>query len=220
LIVATASCSSSSSSSGSSGSNGESSKSASQIVTDAKNAMESLNSFHLAGDVNQSGQTIKFDLVLTQTVGGGTMSLGSSQFQIVDDGTNGYIMGDANFWSQVGGANSSTAQLLSGKWIFGFSGQDLQQLAQLANSKNLLDSLTSSETSNSTKGPVTQYLGQDAIPLKGKDGSIGYVAATGPAYILGVKGPSGQGEVVFDQFNTATPPQVPTNAVNFNNLGG
>lgn len=197
-------------------SSGEPSKPASQIVKDAVAAMQTLSTVHLAGNVSQSGQNIGFNFVLTQSVGGGSMTLNGSQVQVVDDGSNAFIKGGAAFWQNVGGASPSFAKLIAGHWVTGFSAQDLKQLAQFANLRNLVGSFQPQSGSKLRKQPTKTFDGVSALPLKDTDGSIGYVAATGPPYILGLQGPPGQGLLTFNEFNTAKAPTVPTNAVNFN----
>lgn len=212
-----ASCSSSAPSSSASGGSGEASKSSIQVVNDTFNAMRGLDRVHIAGNVNQNGQDITVDFVLSHTVGGGTMSMGGNTFQLIDNGTNAYLMGDANFWQHTAGADAATASLLAGRWITGFSGQDLKGISQLTNLDALLRGLN--QSGKITKGTETTLDGRSVIELTSSDGGVGYVAATGPPYLLEIKGPPGQGKIVFDQFNTARVPQVPTNAIDFSQIG-
>jgi len=212
-----ASCSSSAPSPSVSGGNGEASKSSSQVVSDTLNAMKGLDRVHIAGDVNQNGQDIRVDFVLSHTVGGGTMSMGGNTFQLIDNGTNAYLMGDASFWQHTAGADASTAGLLAGRWITGFSGQDLKGISRLTNLDDLLGSLN--QSGKITKGRETTFNGRSVIELTSSDGGVGYVAATGSPYLLEIKGPPGQGKIVFNEFDTARLPRVPTNAIDFTQIG-
>ena len=202
-----------------SASSSEASKSAVQIASDAVNAMASLNSFHVAGEIKSSGQDIKLDFNLGQSVGGGSMSLGGPEFQIVDSGTDAFLKAGADFWQQVGGTSPSVANLLADRWITGFTASQLHDLSQFANAKNLVASFANAPSSGVTKGTVTSFRGHSAIPIRSSDGSTAYIAATGRPFLLGAVGPPGQGTIVFDQFNSAHLPAVPTDAINFGSSG-
>lgn len=225
LAVGVAACggSSGSGNAGSGGSgNGEASKSVKQIGQDVEAAMKGLKSFHISGSVTDSGQTIGLDLVVESSgPGGGTMTLNGSSFQLVVNGSKIYFKGDQNFWQKTGGVNASVANLLAGKWVTGVpSSSDLQSFAQLTNVNSFVSGLGSGSNngSNGSKGSVTTFHGQSALPIKSSDGTA-YVAASGPPYLLGLSGGS-QGSLTFDQFNSASAPTVPTNAVDFGNLSG
>ena len=202
--------------------NGEAAKSVQQIGQDVQAAMKGLKSFHLSGSVTDSGQTIGLDLVVESSgPGGGTMSEGGSSFQLVVDSSNNnkvYFKGDQNFWEKAGGVDASTASLLADKWVTGVpSSSDLQSFAQLTNVDAFVSGLSdSNNSSNATKGSVTTFHGQSAVPIKTSDGTA-YVAATGAPYLLGLQGGS-KGSITFDQFNSATAPSVPTDAIDFGNI--
>lgn len=208
---------------GSSGSdNGEAAKSVKQIGHDVEAAMKGLKSFHISGSVTDSGQKIGLDLVVESSgPGGGTMTMNGSSFQLVVNGSKIYFKGDQSFWQKVGGVNSSVAGLLAGKWVTGVPGSsDLQSFAQLTNVDSFVSGLASGSDNGSSgsKGSVTTFHGQSALPIKSSDGTA-YVAASGKPYLLGLQGGS-QGSLTFDQFNSATAPSVPSNAVDFGNLSG
>lgn len=213
-----------SSSSGSSGSNGEANKSVSQIGKDVQSAMAGLKSFHMAGSINSNGETIKLDMNLESSgPGGGTMTLNGSTFQMVVNGQALYFMGDANFWQQVGKLTASQASQVAGKWVTGIpSSSDLSSLAGLTNVSSFVNDLNSGSSGNSggaSKGSVATFNGHSALSIKSKDGTA-YVAATGPAYLLGLQGANNGGTLTFDQFNTANPPSVPSGAINLGSLSG
>lgn len=225
LAVGVAACggSSGSGNAGSGGSgNGEASKSVTQIGQDVAAAMKGLKSFHIAGSVTDSGQTIGIDLVVENSgPGGGSMSMNGVTFQLVVNGSKVYFKGDQSFWEKTGGVNASVANLFAGKWVTGVpSSSDLQSLAQLTNVNSFVSGLTSSSSGgpNGTKGSVTTFHGQSALPIRSSDGTA-YVAASGAPYLLGFQGGS-QGSLTFDEFNSAAAPSVPTGAVDFGNLSG
>ena len=225
LAVGVTACggSSGSGNAGSGGSdNGEASKPVKQIGQDAEAAMKGLKSFHISGSMTDSGQTIGLDLVVENSgPGGGRMTIDGSSFQLVVNGSKIYFKGDQSFWQKAGGVNASVAGLLANKWVTGVpSSSDLQSLAQLTNVNSFVSGLASGSdsTPTGTKGSVTTFDGQSALPIRSSDGTA-YVATTGRPYLLGFKGGS-QGSLTFDEFNSAPAPAVPASAVDFGNLSG
>ncbi|HET6810100.1 MAG TPA: hypothetical protein VFH50_03750 [Acidimicrobiales bacterium] len=202
--------------------NGEAAKPVHQIGQDVEAAMKGLKSFHIAGSVTDTGQTIGLDLVVENSgPGGGKMTIDGSAFQLVVNGSKIYFKGDQSFWQKAGGVNASVAGLFAGKWVTGVPGSsDLEGLAQLTNVNSFVSGLASGSDSgtNATKGAVSTFRGQRALPIRSSEGTA-WVAATGKPYLLALEGGS-QANLTFDEFNSAPAPAVPSNAVDFGNLSG
>jgi hypothetical protein len=212
MMIVAAACGGSTTSSSS-----ESKKSAADIFADAKTAVTSASSYHVAGTADDNGDQLKFDVALSKGRSGGTIGTSGAMLQIVLSGGSLYLRGDAASWAKIAG-NESVAQLAAGKWIKApASSPGFKDLATTLDPAQLV--ATVSAQGRITKGPVTTINGQKAVPLVDHgDGGTLYVAATGTPYILKIvdsKASGSAGSLTFDQFGTATVPPVPTNAVDF-----
>ena len=192
---------SSGSSSGGGSANGVGSQSASQIVTTAGNALRSVSSVHLSGDIAEGAKgTIGLDLKLVPGKGAvGSMTQDGAAVKLVIIGQQVYINGAAGFWKKIAGA--AAAEKLTGKWIkgpsseFGGLANELQVGTLL---KGLLDNHGGLD-----KGAGSTVDGQKVISVvdHSKGGTL-YVAADGKPYPIEVtsSGSSG-GKLSFDDFD-------------------
>lgn len=226
---ALAGCSSSSSSattttSGSSGSTASTGSSttgvdATALAASTVKAMEGLTSFRAAGTVLSSGERLTVDLIVTPNSFKGTFTTSKGSFQIITIGSTVYMEGDQAGWAGMG-MPASMAPLLAGKWITGLPASTTSGLTGAFSTKQIFGSLGTSGAMTNV-GTITVN-GQQAVGLKGSDGSIGYVAATGTPYLLKAVSPNNgaQGSLTFSEFGTAPAPTAPANPVDLNSLAG
>jgi hypothetical protein len=200
------------------GSNAEASKSATAILADAKAATKKAHSVHVVGTISDSGSTTTINMVVGHGQGGGTLSEGAANFDIVVHQGKVYLKAGKATWTKL--ANASAAALLANRWLqTTTSNQDFAQLTQVADIVQLTDSL--SPGGKLVKEGNATFHGQPAIGLldTSKDGGTLYVAARGVPYILGVAGAKKkQGGVQFTQYNSAKVPPAPKGAINLNQL--
>ncbi len=208
-------CSSSSTSS-------EASESPDQILQDAKAATTSASSVHVHGQIEGSNTgNVTLDIVVSHGAGGGTISEGGSEFQVIVIDNRVYVMADQGTLQRLTG-NAAASQLIAGRWLeTTTSNADFRDISQLTNLTALVQQISPRGTIS--KGQVTTVNGESAVPLSDSSGGGSvYVATNGPSYILQVKGGSGssgsRGTIVFDEYNKAVPPVAPANPVNLDQL--
>jgi hypothetical protein len=205
---------------GSSGpsSNGVERKSPDGIVTAARNAIESVRSVHVAGNLMNGGSRITLDLNLVNGKGGqGSMAQDGLSFQVVRVGGEMYIDGTIAFWQRFAG--NAAAQLLSGKWIKARAGGRLATLATLTDLQKLFAQLLSSH-GRLAKGSVSTVRGQRVIAVKDiTNGGTLYVATTDDPYPIEiVKNGSNGGRLAFDHFNQPVTLKPPSDAIDISQL--
>lgn len=184
----------------------------------SRTAMAGLTSFRVSGNIISSGQNTTLDLVLAHTTSGGTFTTSKGSFQLVSDGNQAYLTATQAFWVAQG-VPSASAQTLAGKWVTGFPAA---QTATLTKSLDVTQLLAPLYKGTVTSLGTSTVDGQKVVGLKASDGSTAYVAATGPPYLLEVASPDNgaQGKVTFSEFGTATPPAVPTGAIDISTISG
>jgi hypothetical protein len=212
VALALGACGGGSSSGGTSGGgspSGVGSQSASQIVTTAGDALRSVSSVHLAGDITEGSKgSIGLDLKLVPGKGAvGSMTQDGATVKLVINGQQVYLNGGAGFWKKIGGA--AAAEKLTGRWIKGPS-SEFGGLADELEIDTLLKGLLDNH-GGLAKGAGATVDGQKVISVvdRSKGGTL-YVAADGKPYPIEVtsSGSSG-GKLTFDDFNapvTITPP--------------
>ena len=110
------SSSSASSSSASSDDNGVASKSPDQILTTAAQAAQAAHSVHVAGTVQDGGQTIGINLSIASGKGAtGTISEGIASFKLVEAGGAFYIQPNARFLTKF--THSSAAAAVAARQV-------------------------------------------------------------------------------------------------------
>lgn len=203
--------------------NGEAAKSPDTILADAVAATSGASTARIAGSVVNNGQRITLDIVSDHgTEGGGTMISGGAKFNIVVAAPSVYLKADAKTWTKVAG-DKAAGQLFADKWLqTSADNPQFESFTKLVD----LDALTEQITKRPgtvTKGKVTSFHGQQAIPLRSGTGSSAgtlYVAATGKPYVLGLVGTSktNKGELRFSNYDTAKVPPAPTDAIDLSQL--
>ena len=199
------------------GSHGEASKSANAILADAKAATKKARSVHVVGTINNSGTTTSINMVVGHGQGGGTLTDGGANFDIVVHQGKVYLKAGKATWTKL--ANASAATLLANRWLqTTTSNPDFAQLVQVVDIAKLTNTL--SPGGKLVKEGNATFHGQPAIGLldTSKGGTL-YVAARGVPYILGIAGAKAkQGGVQFNQYNSAKVPPAPKGAIDLNQL--
>ncbi|HEX6394407.1 MAG TPA: hypothetical protein VFZ97_13295 [Acidimicrobiales bacterium] len=184
----------------------ESDKTAAQIFADAKTATSSLRSAHVVGRF--SGVALQsIDVVVGQSVGGGSVAVGGQQISIFADQNSVYMKATPSAWLAL--SKDPKIGRLGGHWAIFPSGSAFYAQFGINSIQKLVDNTLNQDPKTLTKGPTTTVLGQKAIELHSPQGMI-FVAAKGPPYLLGLQG---GGAVAFTQFNTAAVPTAPQGAV-------
>lgn len=205
------------SSSQSSGSNDEASKPAAQILADAKQATLGAKTVQISGSYDGSGSDLSINVVAGQGQGSGTVTVHSDTFHVVLHGKNVYLDASSATWNNITG-DSEIGSVVGNKWLEVSKsgiGSDYAKLVTIpwwVSDVSVDGSLTNAGT--------TTYEGQSAIDLRADDGDTIYVAAQGPAYILGIVHDGGEGSLNFSKYNTVRVAHAPRNAENLNNVGG
>ena len=205
-------------SSGGGSSNGVASKSPDQIVSDATNAVASVNSVHVSGKVLSGRQNVTLDLNLVNGKGGkGSMSQNGLGFKIVAVGPEVYINGSPAFWTKFAG--SAAAHLLSGKWLKAPATGQLSSLATLTDVSKLFNQLLSSH-GKLARGKTTTAQGQQVVAVNDTtNGGTLYVATTGKAYPIEISKTGSQGgQLVFDRFDQPVSLTPPASAIDISSL--
>lgn len=170
---------------------GEASKSGAQIVNDAKAALRSASSFHIAGTVTGNDSTIKLDVkVQGKGTASGHMEQGGVGFDFVSKDGKLYFRGKELF-AQV--ASQDVADSIGNRWVVAPSDDShlsdaISSVNDFSDASGFADSLGRSGGPYTTAGTTTVD-GQQAVVVKSKDGTMD-VAASGPAYPLHLDGGS------------------------------
>jgi hypothetical protein len=195
----------------------EADKSARRILADASRALRRADSVAIAGTVSRGTEQISLDIVVTHGSGGGTITAEGMTFQIITAPPDVYLKANAATWAQASGGNEIVAQLLADNWLKTTTDDE-----DFAEDLRLFDitywaKQAMQPTGTLTKGSVTNFQGQAAIPLEDEDGPKSgtlYVAATGRPYPLAIVGTGAQqGQVTFSDYGSASVPPPPTDAI-------
>ncbi|HEX6395724.1 MAG TPA: hypothetical protein VFZ97_20005 [Acidimicrobiales bacterium] len=195
---------------------GEANKSASAILHDSLNEFSSFYSVHEHGTETLEGTTVHADFVAGKQRGGGTITLGASTLNLVLQGNDLYIKTDAATWAQIG--YESKAPNLANRWVH--ASADAQPFAAFAQKLDFrqLD-FESQPLGNVIKKPGTTIDGIAVIPLQSSaTGLTLYVQASGQPTLIAAADTGSAGVTVFDHYDTAEPPPVPTGAVDLDSI--
>lgn len=166
-----------------------------RAVADTKNA----RSVRITGKTSDSGQTLKFDLLLVRGQGceGSIVESKSGSFRLIDKGTSIWILPDAKFYRSQAGANAEVLAILNGKYLAEqASGSGLGSLAALCTLSTLLSGFNGlAGLSKRTAPPIN---GQPVVELSdaGDSGRV-YVSDAATPRLLRVDVP-GAGGVLLD----------------------
>jgi hypothetical protein len=151
-------------------------------------------------------------------IGGGTLTRDGATINVVVFPPNVYLKADAASWTKVAGT-AAAGQLLAGKWLQTTTADEkFGSFAKLLDVAQLTNSIGSD--GKATKGASATFHGKKALTLIGSHHGKLYVASAGKPYILGIVGTGSNAgnEIVFSEYNSATVPDEPTDAINIAQL--
>jgi hypothetical protein len=175
-------------------------------------ALKGATSVHISGATAEGGQAVHLDLSMTRAGGmSGTMAVGPGPVTILATGGKVYLKLTADALKTMH-LPASACALVCHKYLQ-LSQADARGFTGGMGWSTLLNPASFSgrnRADGKVSGPVTVN-GQSAWAVRAKDGSTGYVAARGPAYLLRVTPPRGQGngQINFTQWNSVTIPPAP-----------
>jgi hypothetical protein len=207
---------------GGSNGNGIEKLSADKALAKVKAAAADVQSVHVKGAINQSGQSLTLELFVSSDAAQGRIGLGGGtmDLRLVNGVT--YFRGDSKVFAAFG-ANTTQASLAANRWIkdTGSNGP-ATAFAAFLDTKKLFDQLLTPQGSITTGGSASVN-GQKALILVDNSASGGklYVAETGEALPLRIErtGSSG-GRVDFSDYNADVHVDVPAGAVDLSQLSG
>jgi hypothetical protein len=193
----------------------EQGKPAARIYADAEAALVAAKNFHVLGNIAGQGSTEAFNLSMSRTGGGGSISVNGATINIVVASAYAYIKCNKASWIKLG-ATAADAALIANKWIkVPASDKDFSDFTELTLSKPFVSGLLSGP-GTLTKVPGTStFDGQKALVLSDGKGDKFYIASSGPPYLLHVQGAGSgsSGSMTFSDFGDAAMPSVPTDFI-------
>jgi hypothetical protein len=129
------------------------------------------------------------------------MTMGGATMTLLAVGGEVYFKANGTFWKQNGGpAGETMAQMMGNKWGKIKPGdKNFTGFRQFPDPKELLK-----PSSTLTKGEQETIAGVPAIAIiDSSDQSLLYVATTGEPYLLLIKGPKGDNQLVFSKFGAS-----------------
>jgi len=97
--------------------NGEDKKPASQVLADAKAALASARSLHLAGQSTAGGETVSLEVTLRGDDSAGTMTANADTARFVRTGSVTYVKIARGFYRDIGLDEDAAAADASGQWV-------------------------------------------------------------------------------------------------------
>jgi len=186
---------------------------ADQIVSRATVDFKAVSSVHVAGWVEDSGQTYAVDLTLGTKGCTGTLGVqGHGSFVLVQIGQTVWIKPDKQFWKSEGGVSDPTGlQLLAGKYLQGSTKDSgVSSIEQLCDPRQFA-SFFSGHSNNLVKGKTTTISGQLALQVNGtRNSHSAYVTISASPEFLRLDGGS-TGHLDFTGYNVPmvlTPPSA------------
>jgi hypothetical protein len=208
------------SSAGSGSSNGEPSKSANAILADVKAAVGKASAVHIHGGGKTSGSPLTIDLHLVAGRGGeGHISINGLGFDIIRIGQTLYFKGSQKFLQQYAGG---AAPLLAGKWFkVSSSTSGFSVFTPLTTISAFANQVLAGNGPYS-KGSETTVDGQPVIGINAaSNGGTLYVATTGPAYPIEIKGgTTNTGTIKLDGWDKPEALKPPPHPVDYAKVTG
>jgi hypothetical protein len=186
--------------------------SANQLIAAAEVAMKNATSFHVQGTVHDQG-TESFNLSLSRTGGGGSVTVNGATLQIVVAKNTLYIKADEESWYRLTNSKS-TAQLVANRWIkVPASSANFADFADLTIVKDFSSQFLTGVGKVSKLPGTVMFNGHKAFVITDSQADKLYIAATGTPYVLRVQGHGNTGSLTFTEFGDAAMPATPTNAI-------
>jgi len=214
LLLVLGALSASATSAGAVTSRGESAK---QLVQAAAKALASARSLRMSGTMATSGGStaVDFELFSNGDVDGSITSGGQLVHVTVVDGTD-YLQASAAYWQKEGSLPATLAKSIAPEWI-SFPNSGSNGFGTSFEIGSLAASLKAT-TGWSIVGHK-KVDGHAAVGVKGSDGEVLWIAASGTPYpILDSKKGSGGGTVTFGGWNSFKLPKAPKKAIALSSL--
>ncbi|WP_182525322.1 hypothetical protein [Nocardioides dongkuii] len=185
-------------------------QSAVDIVTEAKDAMGTLESVKVSGSIDTDGEEVALDLAMnTEGTCEGSVSIDGANLELLGvDGTT-WFKPDEAFWRQQAGEQAEMVMKTVGdRWVVVPAGEG--GFSELCDLDSLLDQMLSDSDEDEDsyeKGDVEDVDGTEAIAITNVDAedgdSIGYVAVEGEHYLLKMeqKDTDEPGSITFSDFD-------------------
>lgn len=187
-----------------------------QLLAEVRAAVDSAHTVHVIGSGRSGGSAVSLNLRLVASVGGdGTIEQNGFSFRIVRLYRRAYFNAGRRFWRRFAGA---AAGLYDGRWIeaSATSGGLAAFTPVTTISALLADALDGRGTR--VIGRDASYDGQPAFAIEDTaNGSVLYVAASGPPYPLAIKPARGAGAglISFEDWNASVRIAAPADAIDY-----
>ncbi|MFT4288585.1 hypothetical protein [Nocardioides sp.] len=199
-----------------------------QIWSDVLASYDQLTSLRITGATVESGENVGLDLAVdTDGRCSGVMQLAAGSFQVLSDGQQFWMKGDAAGWSTLTGDDAGAT--LADQWVTGFDG-DAGGMAEICDLGAFVDQLKADlGDEGASGGGADQVVGTDLLdgsPVvtvsSGEDQDVSpitaTVAATEPHYLLQMTS-STLGQMTFSGQNEPVEVNPPTDALDLSTLG-
>lgn len=164
------------------------------VAAALQKAAASATAVHVSGSATSGGTSISLDIQLNKTPASasGTINAGGTAVPFVSVGGVTYIQFTASVL-KLSGADSDPAAsaLLKDKWVSSKSSvgssiaTDFQDFTSYSTFTTGMTSTGSNGMLNgATAAGTTSYHGQNVAVYKGSDGTMAYITASGPAYLV------------------------------------
>ena len=180
-----------------------------RMLRSALDALADASSVRIVGTTSILGARVQLDAVAGAGRGGGSVSVGPADFDVVLDGRNLYVKATAGTWAEIGYGGSASA-LAGHWWRTPVSAKPFDFVAALVNVGSLASLLQ--PASGLSEGPSTKFGGIPVIPLAaaGGRGITYFVTATKSPSLVGANEASES--MTFRDYGTAPLPLVPKGA--------
>jgi hypothetical protein len=190
------------------------SESPSRILREAKQAVSSARSVHIAGHGTAQGQPARLDLSLVRgPKASGEMEVFGGSLDLIRVRDSIYMRGDRGFWRNFG-RNRLKLALLAGRWVE--APASVSAFKGIATFTNIsaLSSVLSAHGKVANEG-IRTFRGQKVVALHdATEGGTLYLRATGTRYPVAIVGGKKDGEtIVFDRWNQRVVVRAPKNAL-------
>jgi len=191
--------------------NGEDGKQAQQIVNDAKAALRSATSFHVAGSVKSDNSTTTVDIRVDGSKSAGHVDQDGTAFDFVETGSSLYLRGK-DFLASL---SQDVADAVGGKWL-----KTSTDDSTFSDTTSSIDSLTKpsdlADSLGSKGGPYSKtgtgsVDGESVVFVKGPEGTMA-VATSGKPYPVRLDGGS-KGRMDVTEYGASFGISVPGDAV-------
>jgi hypothetical protein len=201
--------------------NGVEAKSADEILRTAAEAFRGARSVRLVGRIAGGDESVDLDVRLGRDVSQGALTQKGAKLEIIATGGNLYMRG-RQFW--VKNAPASIASQVGDRW----ARLPVGGMRESLTFKELvsLDSFAERGLKPSgkiSKGPRGTVEGTKAIALKDADGSLLWIAMTGPAYPLRIgssPADGSQNSISFRDYDAPLNVEAPADSIDFNQVTG